>query len=80
MRTAALLAKGVAGSASAVPAETGAAHGHHQRRQGARLEDEIGSLEVGKAADIVAVDLATRTPSRSIMPARRWSTPPAATR
>lgn len=57
LRTAALLAKGVAGSASALPAYTAL---EMATRNGARalgLEDEIGSLEVGKSADIVALNL-----------------------
>lgn len=56
-RTAALLAKAVAGSASALDAHRAL---HMATLNGARamgLETEIGSLEVGKAADIVAFDL-----------------------
>ncbi|QKT04775.1 TRZ/ATZ family hydrolase [Ectothiorhodospiraceae bacterium 2226] len=58
MRTAALLAKAVAGDASAFPA---AAALQAATLGGARAMDlagEIGSLEVGKAADITAVSLA----------------------
>jgi len=57
MRTAALLAKGVAGSASAVPAETALRMATLNGAKALGIDDFTGSLEVGKAADIVAVDL-----------------------
>lgn len=57
MRTAALLGKGVAGSATAVPATSALRMATINGARALGLEDEIGSLEPGKAADIVAVDL-----------------------
>ncbi len=57
MRTAALLAKAVAKNASAVSAEQALRMATINGAKALGLEKEIGSLETGKAADIIAVDL-----------------------
>ena len=56
-RTAALLAKAVAGSATALDAHRALRMATLNGARALGLESEIGSLEVGKAADIVAFDL-----------------------
>lgn len=56
-RTAALLAKGVSGNAAAVPAFQALQMATLNGARALGLDDQIGSLEVGKVADITAVDL-----------------------
>jgi 5-methylthioadenosine/S-adenosylhomocysteine deaminase len=57
MRTAALLAKAVAEDASAVPAMTALQMATLNGAKALGLADEIGSLTIGKAADVIAIDL-----------------------
>lgn len=57
MRTAALLGKGVAGDASAVSAVTVLEMATFNGARALGLDAEIGSLRIGKAADVVAIDL-----------------------
>jgi 5-methylthioadenosine/S-adenosylhomocysteine deaminase len=57
MRTAALLAKGVAGDARAVPAAQALRMATLNGARALGLEREIGSLTVGKSADITAIDM-----------------------
>lgn len=56
MRTAALLAKAVADNASAVPAMTALRMATINGAKALGLENEIGSLTIGKAADVIAID------------------------
>ncbi|BAU48631.1 N-ethylammeline chlorohydrolase [Sulfurifustis variabilis] len=57
LRLAALLAKGVAGEATAVPAHTALRMATLNGAKALGLDDRIGSLERGKQADLVAIDL-----------------------
>jgi len=57
MRTAALLAKGVSGDASSVPAITALKMATINGAKALGIEDKTGSLSIGKAADVIAIDL-----------------------
>lgn len=57
MRTAALLGKAVAGDASAIPAMTALRMATINGAKALGLDNEIGSLSIGKAADLIAIDL-----------------------
>ena len=57
MRTAALIAKAVANNASVLPAEDALRMATINAAKALGLDSEIGSIEVGKSADITAVDL-----------------------
>ncbi|MEA3459744.1 MAG: amidohydrolase, partial [Chloroflexota bacterium] len=57
MRLAALLAKGVTGDPTAVPARAALAMATIGGARALHMEDIIGSIEVGKRADLVVVDL-----------------------
>jgi len=57
MKTAALLAKGVAGDPTAVPASTALRMATLNGARALGLDDDLGSLAEGKWADITAIDL-----------------------
>jgi 5-methylthioadenosine/S-adenosylhomocysteine deaminase len=57
MRTAALLAKGVAGDATALPAHTALRMATLNGARAFGLDDRIGSIVPGKSADLAALDL-----------------------
>lgn len=57
MRTAALLGKAVSGTASAMPADAILTMATLNGARALGLEQQIGSLAVGKQADIIAIDL-----------------------
>ena len=57
MQTAALLAKLYSGDAASLPAEQALAMATINGARALGMEDRIGSLEVGKQADLIAVDM-----------------------
>jgi 5-methylthioadenosine/S-adenosylhomocysteine deaminase len=57
MRTAALLAKGVAGDATALPAHAALRMATLNGARALGLDDRIGSIVTGKVADLTAIDL-----------------------
>ena len=59
LRLAALLAKGSSGNPTVVPARTAINMATHMGAKSIHLDDQIGSLEVGKKADLILVDIDT---------------------
>jgi 5-methylthioadenosine/S-adenosylhomocysteine deaminase len=59
MRTAALLAKGVAGDATALPAHAALRMATLNGARALGLNERIGSIVPGKAADLAAIDLSS---------------------
>jgi 5-methylthioadenosine/S-adenosylhomocysteine deaminase len=57
LKTAALLAKAVAGDAAALDAHSALRMATINGAKAMGMEDKIGSLEAGKAADVTAIDL-----------------------
>ncbi|HDD55987.1 MAG TPA: amidohydrolase [Chloroflexi bacterium] len=59
LRLAALLAKGSSGDPTVVPARTAINMATHMGAKSIYLADQVGSLEVGKQADLILVDINT---------------------
>jgi len=59
LRLAALLAKGSTGDPTVVPARTAINMATHMGAKAIHLDDQVGSLEIGKKADLILVDINT---------------------